>query len=138
MQAHEGGHHARVEVLSRLAFDGRKPALRIPGLLVRPFRDERVVHVRHGDDARGERDLLALLPVRIPGAVPALVMFARDSAPGREELRLPEHRLAIDAVLLHDVELINRELVRRAKDVVRRLDLSDVMEHARVAETLYR
>src|SRR5207249_9551061 len=93
--------------------------------------------VGDGDDPRGKRDLLALLAVRVPLAVPALVVLARDPARGLEEARLAEHRLAIDAVLLDDVELGVGKVVLCLQDVVGSMDLADVVHDARVPELLH-
>jgi len=41
-----------------------------------------------------------------------------------------EHHLTVDAVLLDDLELLGREVVLALEDVIRRVDLANVMHHA--------
>src|SRR5207247_5193333 len=105
VQADERRDHAGIEVLAGLGLDRGQAALGRPGLFVRTLRGEGVVHVGDRDDACGEGDLIARLAIRIAGAIPALVVLPRDRATRGEELRVTEHRLAVDAVLLHDVDL---------------------------------
>src|SRR5258706_15810732 len=87
VQPDERGDHTGIEVLAGIGLDRGEAALGGPGLFVRTLRGECVVHFGDGDDARRERNVLAPLPVRVPGPVPALVVLARDRASGGEELR---------------------------------------------------
>src|SRR5258707_15110741 len=105
-EADERGDDRRVEVLAGVGLDRREPTLGAPGLFVGPLGGQRVVDVRDGHDPRGERDVLALLLVRVAGAVPPLVVLPSHRTADREELRVAEHRFAVDAVLLHRLELI--------------------------------
>src|SRR5207247_8889420 len=107
-----------------------------PRVLVWTFRGECVEDVGDRDDSRRERDLLALLAVGIAPPVPALVMLAGDRPRRLEEPRLAEHPLAVTAVLLDDAELLIRAVMLALKDVVRRVDLANVVHDTRVPELL--
>src|SRR2546427_7189128 len=63
-------------------------------------------------------------------------MLAGDRPRRLEEPRLAEHPLAVNAVLLDDAELLIREVMLALKDVVRRVDLADVVHDTRVPELL--
>src|SRR2546428_255435 len=135
-QRDEGAHDLGVEALAGVLLDRLEAGVGRPRVLVWTFRGERVEDVGDRDDSRRERDLLALLAVGIAPPIPALVMLARDRPRRLEEPRLAEHLLAIDAVLLDDAELLIREVMLALKDVVRRVDLADVVHDTRVPELL--
>jgi len=69
--------------------------------LVAALRHERVVHVRHTENARGARDLLAGESVRISLAVPPLMVRAhhRDDVAGLHEGVAVVLRLEVDVLL---------------------------------------
>src|SRR5688500_14515170 len=74
----EGLQDARIEVAAGLGAHVVERLLARPGLLVRPHRGQRVVHVGHRDDARAQRDVVADEAVRVPRAVVFLVVAERD------------------------------------------------------------
>ena len=70
---------------------------------VRAVARHRVERVRHGEDARRERDVVPAQPVRIPVSVPALVVVPDDlEAAPVEERDAAQHLLAEDDVGLED------------------------------------
>src|SRR5881398_1708754 len=93
---------------------------------VRAIGGHGVEGVRHGHDARNERDGLALNPIGIALAVVTLVVvpdrlgFAREE-PERLEDLVADHRMAPDYF-----ELLLSELPRLAKDVVQHDELAQV------------
>src|SRR6185436_16837442 len=68
----------RVEMPPALLLEEFDAFVERPRTLVRALRNERVEHVGHGDDARDERDVLAVQSVRITAAVEFFVMAERD------------------------------------------------------------
>src|SRR4051812_30698441 len=92
----------RIELLAGLREDlllrGR-PAERAS---VRTVARHRVECVGDGEDARGERNLLAREAIRVAAPVPTLVMRADDAQPfTTQDLDAREHLLAENGVLLH-------------------------------------
>src|SRR5690349_6171673 len=71
-------HQHGVELLARLRDDLFTGPFVAPGRLVGPLTGERVVDVRDGRDAGGERDVRARTAVGIAGAVVALVVTQGD------------------------------------------------------------
>ena len=69
---------ARVELTARRSLDLRARALHRPRRLVRPVVRQGIEHVGHSDDPTDERDRLAGQPLRVAGAVPALVVRRRN------------------------------------------------------------
>ena len=67
-----------VEVAAALAFDLPDDALERPRVLVVASEAERVEDVADRADAAHQWDLLARQPLRVAGAVPALVVGAGD------------------------------------------------------------
>jgi len=97
----------------------------------------RVIGVAGEHDARGDGDLVADEPVRVAGAVPALVArpdYLPD--PTQQPTDAVEHELALDRVRLHDLELARGEGRRLVEDLLRDRDLADVMEHRGELELL--
>src|SRR5258705_6284419 len=80
---------------------------RRPRLLVGPQRGERVVDVRHGDDAGAQRNVVAHQAVWIPRAVELLVMTEGDERPHAYVLRgaALEDLVADHGVAAHDQPL---------------------------------
>jgi hypothetical protein len=71
-------HHPPVELHPRPLQYIRPGLLPRPGGAVRAVVSERVPHVDHGKNARGQRDLLALDPLRVAITVPVLVVIFGD------------------------------------------------------------
>ena len=64
----------RIERLARFLLQQADRGVEAHRLVIRPLRRQRVEVVDDREDARAERNLLALQPVRIALAVPALVV----------------------------------------------------------------
>ena len=79
---------------------------------------------------------LAREPVRVPGAVPALVMVADDRAGRREQVEWREQRVADLRVRLDDRALLLVERPRLEQDTVGDADLADVVEDRSQADRL--
>src|SRR5690606_30237312 len=69
----------RVELHSTQTAKFGNGGVGVPRRLVRTLRGQRVVDIRDRDDPRLERDVRAPQAMRIPAAVPGLVMVQRDS-----------------------------------------------------------
>ena len=85
-------------------------------LFVAAFACKRVVHVCHGDDLRGNRNLIALETIRVAAAVPTLVMPAADlmcqihQRFGLLRTEVVQHGVANGGVILHNLPLFGVEL----------------------------
>ena len=127
----EGGHHPRIERLAGLLLEQRQRRVVLHGPVVRPVGGEGVEVVDHREDARAERDLVALEPLRVALAVPALVVAQNER---RHRVR-ERHRaddlgadLGVDADLL---ELLLRQRSRLRQDVLGHGQLADIVEQGR-------
>src|SRR5207302_10022073 len=87
LHAKKGIDHARIEMPPCLCSDVFEGALLGPGGLVGPHRGQRVVDVRHRDDAGAERNMIADQAVRIARALVLLVVAERDEGPHAYVLR---------------------------------------------------
>src|SRR2546429_595385 len=95
---------------------------------IRPLGRHRVPRVREPDDRRLQRDLVADEAVRVPEAVPTLVVMP-DRRHGVLEARELRHDLgAPRGVLLDRLELGRLEPAGLRQDRVRHTDLADVVE----------
>ena len=85
-------------------------------LFVAAFACKRVVHVCHGDNLRGNRNLIALETIRIAAAVPTLVVPAADLMRqihqrfGLLHTDVGQHRVTDGGVTLHNLPLFGVEL----------------------------
>ena len=85
-------------------------------LFVAAFACKRVVHVCHGDDLRGNRNLIALETIRVAAAVPTLVVPAADLMRqihqrfGLLHTDVRQHRVTDGGVTLHNLPLFGVEL----------------------------
>ena len=123
--------HARIERLAGFLLEQRQRRLVLHRPVIGTVGGERVEVVDHREDARAERDLVALQPLRIALAVPAFVV-AEDERRHRVGER---HRaddlgadLRVDADLL---ELLLGERSRLRQDVLGHRQLADVVEQRR-------
>src|SRR4029078_5672970 len=92
----------RVELRARVSLDLADRVAPGTGGPVRAVARDRVERVGDGEDARAERDLASLEPVRVAAAVPALVMRAHDLDPRAvEDLDVGEKLLAEHSARLH-------------------------------------
>ena len=96
--------------------------------LERPARNERVVDVGDGKDARGERNLLAGEAVRISRTVPALVVRLHDRAHFPREIEFAQHLGADHRMTLHQGPLFRRQSSRLVQDRWGDLELADVVQ----------
>ena len=119
---------ARVERLAAFLpqqADGRVEAHR---LVIRPLGHQRVEVVHHRQDARAERNLLALRAGRIALAVPALVV-AQDQRRDRVGKRHAADDLGADLRMDPDLlEFLLRERTRLRQDVLGHGELADVVQ----------
>src|SRR5207237_2708134 len=98
-------------------------------LAIGAVRRHRAVRVAGADDPGDERDRVADEPVGIPRAVPALVARADEAADVSEQAAdALEHALALDRVPVDDLALLRGQPPRLVDDLVRDLDLPDVVE----------
>src|SRR3954447_19404776 len=135
----EGGERANrlgIELRPGAAGDLPRGGLDGPRLLVRTLVDEDVEHVGDVHEPRLDRDRLARQAVRIPAAVPALVVMARDRLRGLQQVRpaVGQHARAEHRVRLDDLELLVGQLAGLEQDRVRDRDLADVVQRRRAAD----
>ena len=121
----------RIERLARFLLQQADRGVEAHRLVIRPLGHQRVEVVDDRQDARAERNLLALQARRIALAVPALVM-AQDER--RDRIR-ERHRaddvgadLRVGADLL---ELFGRQRARLREDVLGHGELADVVQQRR-------
>ena len=104
---------------------------RRPPRLIAAVAGDRVVGVGDGDDARAERDVVALEPVGVARAVVALVVVAHHRADPRQQLDVGDDAVADGRMAAHDAHLGVVELRRLAQDLLGDADLADVVQEAR-------
>ena len=93
----------RVELVAALAEDLRLGLLPASGVTVRPVARHRVERVGHGEDARPSGISVVAEPVRVAGAVPALVVVPDDLEPlALEQRDAAQELLAEDRVVLEE------------------------------------
>ena len=127
-QGQEGVKAARVEVAAPVGLHvGQGPVGR-PGRPVGAVGGERVPHVGHGHDPRGQRDLLPGDPVGVAAPVVALVVLADHGEGVAQRRGPPDDVLADDRVLLDPGPLVVGEGAWLVEHVVGDADLADVME----------
>ena len=120
-----------VELGARRILEPRERLAEVERLAVRAGRRHRRERVADGEDPGDERDFLALEPVEVAVAVPALVVVA-DPGPDDLDVReVADDHVAEGDVLLDDVVLGRGQLAGLAQDRVRDADLADVVEQAR-------
>src|SRR5260221_1360209 len=86
---HEQPDDARIELRARAGLELGQPLVRRAVLAVRGYPCHRVEALRDRDDARTERDLLALLAEGLAVSVPPLVIgmdHGEDAFPDRDRL----------------------------------------------------
>ena len=128
-QAHEHVRDVGVELRAGVAADLLERDVGGQRGAVRARRGHRVEGVAAADDARLDRDLLALQPVGVARAVPALVRGAHDAADLVEEpADALQHPLALDRVRLHHLALVGAQRAGLVDDLLRHRDLADVVQ----------
>ena len=103
--------------------------------LVRAGGGDHVEHVRDSDDPARQRDLAAGQAERIPRPVPPLVVLLDRGAPRAQPL--PQRRGELGAgrrVRAEDLPLVLRRPAGVRQDLVRDLELADVVEQGRPVE----
>jgi hypothetical protein len=125
-----------VELASGLSEDLSTRRVLVEGGPVRPRLDHGAERIDHGDDARTEWDPCAMQPVRVAGAVPALVMASDDcehvgGGKERREQARPFGRVEADGGPFRVVE---RPGLR--EDGLRNRELPDVVQFRRELERL--
>ena len=104
------------------------PAAASIGAAVDALARERVVDVADAQDAHLERELAAAQAVGIAAAVEALVVAAHERRLAGEAADVPEQRRAVARVALDHGELRRRQRAGLAQDLVRHLQLADVVQ----------
>ncbi len=125
--------HGWVELRAATVAHDLQRSLDGVGAAVHAVAREGVEHVGHRGDAAFDRDRIGDEPVRVPGAVVALVVRERDARSEIEQLRARAGEDAVTdrGVLLHLRALGVRERSGLEQDRVRDTDLADVVERAR-------
>ena len=99
---------------------------------------QRIEHVGQRGHAGRQRNHVALAPVRVAGAVPALVVVQRDLL-RHEKLRqapFTDQLPAVLAVLLHDRPLVGVEAPGLEQDRVGHAQLADIVQPRRQVDQL--
>ena len=131
----EALEHDRTEfVLLTLHDGGRLVATeRAP---VNAPRGQRFVAVGDRENARAQRDGRTFEPVWVSRAVPVFVMVAHDLDDRERKIDRRENLGADGGMRAHLLELALGQACRLVQDVGRDRDLSDIVQHRSVAETL--
>src|SRR6266852_5288206 len=117
-----------------LPHDG-KGLFRGKRLAVGPVRSKRVINVRDLKDARGERNLCALQPVRVPGAVLLLMVVTNDRQHITEGSEWGANFLANHGVTLHDLSFFRSQWSGFEQYVLRHGQLADIVYQAASAQS---
>src|SRR5262245_8394679 len=104
--------------------------------LVRALRAKRVVDVDDRHEAGEERDLLPANPVRVPPAVPPLVVVPDDGPDQTERPHRDDQPIAGGRVLLDELPLLGAERASLEEDAVRHRDLAEVVEEPAKSQRL--
>jgi hypothetical protein len=115
-------------VAARLAAQDRDRSRMVERPLVGSLAAQRVVDVDDGEEARAERDLLALESARVAAAAPVLVVGVGDLARDAQVLRLLQDLEADLRVGPHHRPLLRAELAALEQDRVGDADLPDVVQ----------
>ena len=107
-----------------------------PGLAVRACARDGIVGVGDVHDAGGQRNVIALQPVRVPATIGTLVMQLDDGDMTREERHGTEDARAERRMQLDDVDFLHRQRRRLAEHFVRHANLADVVEQSAQANDL--
>ena len=129
-------HDDRVEVRPGVLRDDGDGLLVRPGLAVGPGRGQGVVDVGDGQDARRERDVLALQAAGVAGAVPLLVVVLDDRQDGPGEVDGVQDVRAPLRVFLDLLELLVRQAARLEQDVFGNAQLADVVQQRAGVQSL--
>ena len=119
----------RVELRARAPLDLAYAPRRARAGRGRGARRHRVEHLGDEDDARAERDVLAGEAVRIPRAVPALVVVQHPVG-DRIDAEALEHAVADLRVPLNDEPLGVRQRAGLAQDLLGDRELAEVVQAA--------
>ena len=133
---HEHLHDRRIERAAGFLLQQRERRFRRHRLVIRTIGRQRVVVVDDREDARPERNLFALQPLRIALAVPAFVV-AEDQR--RHRIRERHGADDLGADLRMDADLLELFLRQRAglrQDVLRHGELADVVQQRRGLDAL--
>ena len=133
---HEHLHDRRIERAARFLLQQRERRFRRHRLVIRTIGRQRVVVVDDREDARAERNLFALQPLRIALAVPAFVV-AEDQR--RDRIRERHRADDLGADLRMDADLLELFLRQRAglrQDVLGHGELADVVQQRRGLDAL--
>jgi hypothetical protein len=126
-----------VEVRARAAQEQRLGLLARHPAPVGAVLAHGVEAVNHGEDARGQRNLLAAQRVRVALAVPHLVVMPNDRHDRVREFHALQNLRADGRVHLHALELGRGQPSRLVQDVVGDGELAHVVEQGPGLEGLY-
>src|SRR6266852_8983509 len=111
-----------------------KGLFRGKGLAVGPVCSKRVINVGDLEDPCRERNLCALQPVRVPGAVLLFMMVTNDRQHMAEGSEWGADSLTYHGVLLHDFSLFRSQWSGFEQDVLRHGQLADIVYKAASAQ----
>ena len=97
---------------------------------VRPRGVHRVEAIGDRQDARQQRDRIALEPFRVPAAVVAFMVVEHTGQQVGDRVEAGQDAVADDRVLLDVFELVIRERPALGEDVIADADLADVVQQA--------
>ena len=103
-------------------------------LAIRPIRSKRVINVGDLKDPCRERNLVALQPVRVPGAILLFMMVTNDRQHMAEGSERGANSLTYHGVLLHDFSLFWSQWSGFEQDVFRHSQLADIVYKAASAQ----
>ena len=111
-------------------------------LFIAPFAGQRVIHIRHGDQLCADGDIVALQPVRVSPAVPALVVPAGDLVGGLQQrlvckaFSLLQHLCAQHTVGLDHRKFFCGQLAGLVQDGFVNADLADIVQCRRQRDVI--
>src|SRR5467141_4129976 len=104
-------------------------------LAVGPVRGKRIINVRDLKDARGERNLCALQPVRVSGAVLLFMVVTNDRQHIAEGSQRRANSFPLDRVLLHDFSFLGSQWPGFEQDALRDGQLADIVYETASAQS---
>ncbi len=107
---------------------------RCVGSLVWALAGERVINIGDLQNAGQKRNLIASKSVRVPGAIPLLVVVANDRQHRGQRFQMTANLLSTDSVTAHGHPLVLRQLAGFEKDAIRNPNFADVVQIAAAIE----
>ena len=129
-------HDVGVELGACAALELDQRPLRRQCPPVRPVRSHGIEGIRHGENSRRDGDLRSLEPLRVPAAVPALVVVQDSRNRSTQRPDEPDHPRACCRMTPYLVELLRGQRACFAQHILGDRELADVVQRGPHAHDL--